>query len=74
MRWWIVWSAATALCLVLMLFHQSDNGIVLGRYSTSYMVQLGVMSTALIASITILVFVARGKLPNLHAYLPQGHR
>jgi len=71
-RWWMVWSAATALCLLLMLFHRSDTAVFMGRYSSSYMVQLGVMAVALLVCGGMLTLAARGKLPDLRPSLPKG--
>jgi hypothetical protein len=57
-----IWSALTLFCFLLMLLHQSDEGVFFGRYSASYLLQLGVMAFFFAVSIVILLLTNRKKI------------
>ncbi len=57
-----LWSNLTLICLLLMLLHHSDEGVFFGRYSASYMLQLGVMAFFFVISVIMVIVANRKKI------------
>lgn len=63
------WFIVTLVAFVAMLFHQSDRPVLAGRYSLTYMLQLGVMLAALLATGILAWRAGHGRLPERIPFL-----
>lgn len=69
-RWLLAYFLISLLAFGLMLLHQSDNAVLFGRYSASYLMQLGMMLLCLLVTGGLTLLSGRGKLPDVLAILP----